>query len=138
MRTCSRTLTTRHSTASRMWVEARDGGNPGEKVRHRDRVVAMNAPFTGDPAEIVKTQERFSGIQFGKDFALVEDSARITRIVRTFKIDPKNPGMEAKLIWSRNSQDRYKDPGTPLSTIGGGGRGGAGAGGHGAGGPRER
>ncbi len=115
--------------ASLLWVEALDGGNPREKVPHRDRVVALAAPFTGEPSEIVKTQERFSGIQFGKDFALVEDSARITRIVRTFKIDPKNPSAEAKLIWSRNSQDRYKDPGTPVSTAGGGGRGGAGGGG---------
>ena len=28
--------------------------------------------------EVFKTEERFSGIQFGKDFALVEDQARIT------------------------------------------------------------
>ncbi len=121
--------------ASLMWVEALDGGNPREKVPNRDKVVALRAPFTGEPAEIVRTQERFSGMQFGKDFALVEDSARITRIVRTFKIDPKNPNAGAKLIWSRNSQDRYKDPGTPVSANGGGGRGAfAGGGGRGGGG----
>lgn len=120
--------------ASLMWVEALDGGNPREKVPNRDKVVELRAPFTGQPAEIARTQERFSGIQFGKDFALVEDSARLTRIVRTFKIDPKNPNAEAKLIWSRNSQDRYKDPGTPVS-AGGGGRGAfAGGGGRGGGG----
>ncbi len=121
--------------SSLLWVEALDGGNPREKVPHRDRIVALRAPFTGDPSEIVKTEERFSGMQFGKDFALVEDSARVTRIVRTFKIDPAHPGTEAKLIWSRNSQDRYKDPGRPVSvTGGGGGRGGGGGGGRGGGG----
>jgi dipeptidyl aminopeptidase/acylaminoacyl peptidase len=125
--------------AALMYVEALDGGNPREKVPNRDRVVALHAPFTGEPTEIVKTQERFSGIQFGKDFALVEDSARITRIVRTFKIDPKNPGTEPKLIWSRNSQDRYKDPGRPVSVGGGGGGrgGGGGGGGRGGGGSGE-
>jgi dipeptidyl aminopeptidase/acylaminoacyl peptidase len=120
--------------SSLMWVEALDGGNPREKVPNRDRIVALRAPFTGDPSEIVKTQERFSGIQFGKDFALVEDSARVTRIVRTFKIDPAHPGTEAKLIWSRNSQDRYKDPGRPVSVTGGGGGRGGGGGGRGGGG----
>ena len=120
--------------ASLMYVEALDGGNPREKVPNRDSVLALRAPFNGEPSEIVKTQERFSGMQFGKDFALVEDSARITRIVRTFKIDPAKPATEAKLIWSRNSQDRYKDPGTPVSTAGGGGGRGGGGGGRGGGG----
>ena len=95
----------------------------------------MAAPFhVSEPTEIVKTEERFSGIQFGKDFALVEDQARITRIVRTFKIDPKNPSAEAKLVWSRNSQDRYKDPGRPVAVNGGGGGRGGGGGGRGGGG----
>ena len=123
--------------AALMWVEALDGGNPKEKVPHRDRLVALEAPFTGQPVEIFQTQERFQGIQFGKDFALVEDQARISRVVRTFKIDHAKPGAEAKLIWSRNQQDRYKDPGRPVErrTQGGGGRGGGGFfGGFGGGG----
>ena len=33
--------------ASIMWVEALDGGNPKEKVPHRDRLVGIKAPFTG-------------------------------------------------------------------------------------------
>jgi dipeptidyl aminopeptidase/acylaminoacyl peptidase len=120
--------------SSLMYVEALDGGNPREKVPHRDRLLALAAPFTGEPTEIVKTEERFSGIQFGKDFALVEDNARLTKIVRTFKVDPKNPSAEAKLVWSRNSQDRYKDPGRPVSVNGGGGGRGGGGGGRGGGG----
>ncbi len=120
-----------------MWVLALDGGNPQEKVPNRDRVVALKAPFTGEPAEVLKTQERFSGIQFGKDFMLVEDQARISRIVRTFEYDATKPTSEPKLIWSRNSQDRYKDPGRPVAKgAGGGGRGGGGGGRGGAGGDR--
>ncbi len=106
-------------SAAVMWVEALDGGNPKEKVPHRDRVVALKAPFSGEPVEVFKTEERYSGIQFGKNFALIEDTARISRIVRTFKIDPtKQDGGDAKLIWSRNSQDRYKDPGRPVTSKG--------------------
>ncbi len=121
--------------ATLMWVQALDGGDPKEKVPHRDRIVAMKAPFTGEPAEVFKTEERFQGIQFGKDFMLVEDQARISRVVRTFEFDPAKPNAEPKLIWNRNSQDRYKDPGRPVSQGGGGGgRGGGGGGGRGGGG----
>ncbi len=116
-----------------MWVEALDGGDPREKVPHRDKIVALKAPFAGEPSEIYKTEERFNGIQFGKDFIFVEDQARISRITRTFEVDPAKPGAEAKLIWSRNSQDRYNDPGRPVAKGGGGGGRGGGGGGRGGG-----
>jgi dipeptidyl aminopeptidase/acylaminoacyl peptidase len=100
--------------ASIFWVEALDGGNPKEKVPHRDRMVAIRAPFQGEPEEIFKTEERFAGIQFGSNFALVEDLHRVTKLLRTFEIDPSKPNAEGKLVWSRNQQDRYKDPGRPV------------------------
>ncbi len=100
--------------ATIFWVEALDGGNPKEKVPHRDRVLAIRAPFNGTPEEIFKTEERFAGIQFGSNFALVEDLHRVTRLLRTFEIDPSKPNAEGKLIWSRNQQDRYKDHGRPV------------------------
>jgi dipeptidyl aminopeptidase/acylaminoacyl peptidase len=100
--------------ATVFWVEALDGGNPKEKVPHRDRMLAIRAPFQGEPEEIFKTEERFAGIQFGSNFALVEDLHRVTKLLRTFEIDPSKPNAEGKLIWSRNQQDRYKDPGRPV------------------------
>jgi dipeptidyl aminopeptidase/acylaminoacyl peptidase len=122
--------------ATLMWVVALDGGNPKEKVPHRDSIVALKAPFTGEPSEMFKTEQRFQGVQFGKDFMLVEDSERISQIQRTFEYDATKPGAPPKLIWSRNSQDRYKDPGRPLAKGGGGGRGGGGGGRGGGGGER--
>src|SRR5258707_11673600 len=47
--------------ATVMWVEALDGGNPKEKVPHRDRLLALAAPFKGQPVEIFKTEKRFTG-----------------------------------------------------------------------------
>ena len=110
--------------ASLLWVEALDGGNPKEKVPHRDRLLAIQAPFKSEPAEIFKTEQRFTGIQFGKNFALVEDYDRNTRILRTLEIDPSKPAAEGKPVWSRNQQDRYKDPGRPVERRSSGGRGG--------------
>jgi dipeptidyl aminopeptidase/acylaminoacyl peptidase len=100
--------------ATLMWVEALDGGNPKETAQFRDRVVALKAPFKGEPSEFYKSQERFGGIQFGENMALVEDTARLTRMIRTYEIDPAKPEQKPKLIWSRNQQDRYKDPGQPV------------------------
>ena len=120
--------------ATVFWVEALDGGNPHERVPHRDRILAMQAPFKGEPAEIFQTEERFAGIEFGKNFALVEDQARISRLLRTFEIEHGKPDQQPKLIWSRNAQDRYKDPGRPIEWRASGGRGGGGGfGGRGGG-----
>ena len=111
--------------ASLMWVEALDKGDLKNKVPNRDRLLALKAPFTSEPTEIVKTEQRFSGLQFFEKGgrALVEDSERMTRRVRTFQIEIDDPGQTPKAIWSRNSQDRYRDPGQPmLKTLPSGGR----------------
>jgi len=100
--------------ATVMWVQALDGGNPLEKVPNRDALMAVSAPFTTAPAQRYRTEERYGGIQFGKNFALISDQARLTRVTRTFKLDLSAANPEPKLIWSRNSQDAYKDPGRPL------------------------
>jgi len=103
--------------ATVLWVEALDGGDLRNNVPFRDRILALKAPFTGDPVEIFKTQYRFAGIQFAAKggLALVEDTDRKTRHVRTFAIDLDQPGQAAPVpIWDRNNQDRYHDPGSPM------------------------
>ncbi|RPJ49870.1 MAG: S9 family peptidase, partial [Acidobacteria bacterium] len=44
--------------AALLWFEALDGGDPKAKVPHRDRLMAIQAPFTGAPTEVLKTQHR--------------------------------------------------------------------------------
>jgi dipeptidyl aminopeptidase/acylaminoacyl peptidase len=103
-------------SATLMWVEALDKGDLKNKVPNRDRLLALKAPFTGEPREVVKTEQRFMGLQFFEKGgrAFIEDSERQTRRVRTFQIEVDDPGQTPKLVWSRNAQDRYKDPGTPM------------------------
>src|SRR5439155_11869416 len=101
--------------ATLVWVEALDGGDLKNKVPYRDRIVALQAPFTGDPREVLKIEQRFQGIQFAEKggLALVEDFERQKRWVRTMAIDMDRPG-EPRVIWARNNQDRYKDSGQPM------------------------
>src|SRR5688572_10813588 len=102
--------------ATLIWVKALDGGDPKKKVAHRDSVLMLKAPFTSQPVEIFKTEHRFSGGgSTEKGLLLVLDFERDKRWVRTFLIDPDKPETPAKLIWSRNQQDRYNDPGTPVT-----------------------
>src|SRR4029079_1152573 len=52
---------------------------------------------------------------------LYSDYERDKRWVRTFMFNPEKPDTP-KLIWSRNVQDRYNDPGTPVTKALGGSR----------------
>jgi dipeptidyl aminopeptidase/acylaminoacyl peptidase len=103
--------------ATVVWVEALDGGDLKNNVPHRDRIMALKVPFTGTAAEILKLEQRYAGLQFAAKggLALVADSERRTRLVRTFQIDFDSPGAAPKLIWTLNNQDRYRAPGTPIT-----------------------
>ena len=119
-----RSITWRPSDpATLIWVKALDGGDPKKKVSHRDSVLMFKAPFAGQPVEIFKTEERFSNGGFSeKGLVFVTDYERDKRWVRTFLVNADNPQTPAKLIWSRNRQDRYNDPGTPVTRDLGGKR----------------
>jgi dipeptidyl aminopeptidase/acylaminoacyl peptidase len=102
--------------ATLVWVNALDNGDPKKKVPYRDQVLLLKAPFTAQPSEIFKTEQRFSGGAFSdKGLFFVSDYDRDKRWLRTFIIDPDKPQAAAKMIWSRNQQDRYNDPGTPIT-----------------------
>src|SRR4029453_4203655 len=100
--------------ATLVWAKALDDGNPKNKVPHRDSILTLKAPFNGQPAELFKTEHRFSAIFFGEKGGLVfgADYDRDKRWVRYFMVDADKPGTPAKLVWSRNQQDRYNDPGS--------------------------
>ena len=105
--------------ATIVWVEALDGGDLKNKAPYRDHILALTAPFTGQPRELFKTEQRFQGIQMAEKggLALVEDFERLKRWSRTFQIDLDQPDAAPKPIWARNNQDRYHDPGRPMEKI---------------------
>jgi dipeptidyl aminopeptidase/acylaminoacyl peptidase len=105
--------------ATLVWVKALDGGDPKKKVPHRDSVLTLKAPFTGQPVELFKVEHRFAGGGFGEKGGLVffSDYERDKRWLRTFMFDADKPDTPPKLLWSRSQQDRYNDPGTPLTRL---------------------
>ncbi len=99
--------------ATLVWVEAEDGGDPRAEVPHRDRVLAHAAPFDGEPAEIARTEHRFSGIAWTADgTALLTESDRPTRWTRTTLLDADGG---QRTLWDRSTEDRYADAGRPVA-----------------------
>jgi dipeptidyl aminopeptidase/acylaminoacyl peptidase len=98
--------------ATLVWVEALDSGDPEIKVKYRDAVYELNAPFKGNPKLILKTIQRFEGIQWGNDnIAIAFDRWWNTRNSKTYLFNPSNGNSEAKIITDRSYQDVYSDPG---------------------------
>ena len=106
-----------------VWAEALDGGDPKKKVPYRDHLFLFPAPFTGQPVECVKLEQRFMGpgfrsssVLFGEKggLALIHDYDRDRRWIRTFQISLDHPGQPPTLVWERSIRDRYKDPGFPV------------------------
>ncbi len=106
--------------ASILWLEALDGGDPKKKTPFRDRLMMFRAPFSGEPVEVVRMEQRARGLGMSDStsLALISDYERSRRWTRTFAINLAKPGDPPRLLWERNLQDRYKDPGTPVTRAG--------------------
>jgi len=101
--------------ATLVWVEALDGGDTRKKADLRDVVKMLKAPFKGEAAELIKTEQRFGGLTWGEKNGLVlaRDFDRNRRRSRTFMLNANNPSQAPKLVWDLSIQDRYNNPGSP-------------------------
>jgi len=98
--------------ATIVWAEALDSGDPEIKVKYRDAVYELNAPFNSNPKLILKTLQRFTGIQWGNDnIAIATDNWWNTRNTKTYLFNPSDANSEAKVISDRSYQDVYSNPG---------------------------
>ncbi len=102
--------------ATLVWAEALDNGDPKQKVPHRDKVMMLKAPFRGQPVELIRTEHRFMNIAWSEKngLALVREYERERRWTRTEIVNADKPSEPARLLWSRDTRDRYKDPGLPV------------------------
>lgn len=105
--------------ATLVWVEALDKGDPKQKAPFRDRIWTLAAPFNAQPAELIKTEQRFAGMLWGEraDLAFISDYDRDTRVRRTIMLHADTSTEQPRVIWQRNAQDRYGDPGTPVTRL---------------------
>lgn len=98
--------------ASLFFVEALDEGDPANVVEKRDALYSWDAPFNNSPELLTKTTQRFAGIIWGDETtAIVYDQWYDTRNIKTYLFNPSTKE-DLKVIWDRNSQDIYSDPGS--------------------------
>lgn len=101
--------------ATLVWAEAQDGGDPNKEAKVRDAVFMQAAPFDTPPVTLAQLGSRYAGISWGRgDLALLNESWWKTRRSKTWLIAPDNASADARLLWDRDAQDRYADPGRPL------------------------
>ncbi|MBK9734507.1 MAG: S9 family peptidase [Saprospiraceae bacterium] len=99
--------------ATLYWAEALDGGDPAIEVEARDAVYWQNAPFRSTPELLIKTKERYAGIQWGNDVtAVLNERWWNTRNARTLIFNPSDVAQKPRLFNERNEQDNYADPGS--------------------------
>ncbi len=98
--------------ATLVFAQALDGGDPAKEMAYRDEVFEWKSPFTENPVSIMKTINRFSGIEWGTpNLAVAYDYWWNTRNTKTYSFNPSDIKQEPKILWDRNYQDRYSDPG---------------------------
>lgn len=98
------------------FVEAQDGGIPSNDVAIRDIAYLLDAPFDGTPIKLAELGTRYAGVIWGNNnLALISETWRATRTTKTWRLQPVNPSSEPVLVFERNYEDRYADPGSPVS-----------------------
>ena len=111
-----------------LYVEALDGGNPKQEADYRDSVRILEAPFTGEARELLRTKSRVvrenyynpSNFTFTKDGAvLVKEFEWTTRDSQMWLVHwDTEENAENKVLWEHNKDDWYGNPGTPVLQSG--------------------
>ncbi len=102
--------------ATLVYAIALDDGDAEKEVDNRDEVFTWKAPFDEEPKSLVKTFNRYSSVVWGTDdLALVYDYWWNTRNLKAYFINPSDRAQAPVIIQDRNYQDRYNDPGNPVT-----------------------
>ena len=104
--------------ATLVWTEALDGGDPINDVPHRDRLVVAE-PFDGQPREAFRSQYRLRGVSWLQDGqrVLAQEYDRDRRWTTSWLRNIDDPDSKPRLIDDRSSNDRYGNPGSPVTIV---------------------
>ncbi|HTW05391.1 MAG TPA: prolyl oligopeptidase family serine peptidase, partial [Streptosporangiaceae bacterium] len=101
--------------ASLVWTEALDGGDPVAPAEHRDRLMRLAAPFTGEPERLFDVTHRCLGwIDLDEPRrVLLTEHDRDRRWLTTWICDFAGRE-ERRILFDHSMDDAYADPGSPL------------------------
>lgn len=105
--------------ATLYWVKALDQGDAGQESPVRDAVYQLTAPFNAEPQHLWTTEFRYKQILWGHDtLALGIETWYSDRRLRVWQLNPAKPHESPILLQDRNYQDKYNDPGRPITKPG--------------------
>ena len=99
------------------WVEALDEGDARAEADVRDRLFRLDAPFAGEAVRVMDLPLRYGGMMWGDGYALLYESWWETRTRRAYLLQADDESAEPRLLFDHSYEDRYNDPGTPLTQI---------------------
>lgn len=104
------------AAATLYWAEALDGGDARIETDERDQILTLEAPFDGEPRELVRLALRYAGAQWAEGGpVLVSTSWWATRTRHVFAVDPVSGASD--LVVDVSYEDRYADPGNPVMRL---------------------
>ncbi len=96
------------------WAKPLDGGIMKNNLPFHDAVYTLSAPFTGAEKELTKTEMRYRGIVWGDaNMALLNEGLQGKQRAKLSKINPSSGSKE--ILFDRSTNDRYSDPGSPVT-----------------------
>ena len=105
--------------ATLYWIEALDQGDASQESPHRDAVFQLDAPFQDTPQRLWITELRYRQIFWGHDtLALGIEAWYDSRRIRLWRLNPSDLTAAPILLDDRDFQDKYNDPGRPITTLG--------------------
>ena len=100
------------AAATITWVQPIDGRRNGLG----DQLFAMAAPFESEPQLLARMDLRFQTVYWGRDdVAILVEAARKTRRTLGWRIFPGDAARTPVKLFDRLTEDRYGDPGVPLT-----------------------
>lgn len=103
--------------ATLLWTEALDGGDTHKPAKERDRVMAK--PMGKPATELLRTTQRLAGIEWieGGSQALVHEIEVDKHRTIARLVDLDDATKPPRVVWDRNYDDRYGDPGSPVYRV---------------------
>lgn len=97
------------------WAQPLDSGLYKKQVPFHDVVYALNAPFSGTPKELFKTQSRYRSTAWGDaTLALVYEGSRSKQTTKVSRFNTETAALET--LYEINQTDAYNNPGSPVTT----------------------
>lgn len=105
------------SSATLQWIE---DVSPSDGLRvpmGGERVMLSPAPFTASPREVFRSEHYITGVDWidATDLVIVHVYNENERRVAAWLVDVRQPDVAPRSIWTRHIDDRYGDPGRPIT-----------------------